>query len=158
MVALERNIIVGAALIYLHNGSSGTHSGIKLLWKKVLSDMVVYHSGEDLRYHTLWLCKVRNYIRYLQQKAGFLRYYARTMEIYAKMFVDLAAQTAWRNRQGHTLANTCTQQTQGMMHTTMMHNDKERSTCREESIDPLIEHIVERYTACRDHDNEVDTG
>ena len=31
------------------------------------------------------------------------------MEIYAKMFVDLAAQTAWRNRQGQTLANTGTQ-------------------------------------------------
>lgn len=70
------------------------------------------------------------------------------MEIYAKMFVDLAAQTAWCNGQGQTLANASTQQTQGMMHATMVHHDKERSTCREQSIDPLIEHIVEPYTAC----------
>lgn len=79
------------------------------------------------------------------------------MEIYAKMFVDLAAQTAWRNRQGQTLANTGAQQSQSMMHAVMVHNNKERSTCRVQGINPAIEHIIERYAACRDQDNKVYT-
>lgn len=78
------------------------------------------------------------------------------MEIYAKMFVDLAAQSARRDGQGQALADTRAEQAERVVHAAVVHNNKERGTRRKQGIDPAIEHIVERDAACGDNDNKVD--